>query len=63
MVILLQEGTRLRVWERMELKGFDREGPILEGDFAENELMKLFQSGGVAVLDLIKNIRNEWETE
>ena len=47
----------------MELKGFDREGPILEGDFAENELMKLFQSGGVAVLDLIKNIRNDWETE
>lgn len=47
----------------MELKGFDREGPILEGDFAENELMKLFQSGEVAVLDLIKNIRNEWETE
>lgn len=47
----------------MELKGFDREGPIPEGDFAENELMKLFQAGGVAVLDLIKNIRNEWETE
>ena len=39
-------------------QGFDREGPIPGGDFAENELMKLFQSGGVAVLDLIKNIRN-----
>ncbi len=50
LVILLQEGTRLRVWERMELKGFDGEGPIPERDFAENELMKLFQSGGVAVL-------------
>ena len=50
LVILLQEGTKLRVWERMELKGFDGEGPVTERDFAENELMKLIQSGGVAVL-------------
>lgn len=50
LVILLQEGTRLRVWERMELKGFDGEETVPERDFAENELMKLFQSGGAAVL-------------
>lgn len=50
LVILLQEGTKLQIWERMELKGFDGEGPVPERDFAENELMKLFQSGGVAVL-------------
>ena len=34
----------------MELKGFDGEVPVPERDFAENELMKLIQSGGVAVL-------------
>lgn len=55
LVILLQEGTRLRVWERMELKGFDGEGLVPERDFAENELMKLIQSGGVAVLIVGRN--------
>ena len=50
LVILLQERTGLQVWERIELKGFDGEGPVPERDFVENELMKLFQSGGIAVL-------------
>lgn len=50
LVILLQERTGLQVWERIELKGFDCEGAVPERDFVENELMKLFQSGGIAVL-------------
>lgn len=50
LIVLLQARTGLQVWERIELKGFDGEGSVPERDFAENELMKLFQVGGVAVL-------------
>ncbi len=50
LVILLEERTGLQVWERIEMKGFNGKEPVPERDFAENELMKLFQSGGIAVL-------------
>lgn len=50
LIILLVERTGLRVWERMKIKGFDGEGSSPERNFVENELMKLFQSGGIAVL-------------
>lgn len=50
LVIFIRDRTGFRVWEKFELQGFDGEGIIPERDFAENELLKMFESEGIAVL-------------
>lgn len=50
LVILKRGKTEFKVWEKFELQGFDGEGIIPERDFAENKLLKLFESEGIVVL-------------
>lgn len=50
LVLLRQERGNLKVWSKFELHGFDGEKRLPERDFAENELIKMFQSDGIVVL-------------
>lgn len=50
LAIFIRDRTEFRVWKKFELQGFDGEGIIPERDFAENELLKMFESEGIAVL-------------
>lgn len=50
LVLLRQEKEELKVWEKLELHGFDGGRGILEREFAENELIKMFQCGGMVIL-------------
>lgn len=50
-LVLLKQGRKnLKVWAKFELHGFDGEKYLSERNFAENELIKMFQSGGSAIL-------------
>lgn len=50
LVLLRQEKECFKVWVKFELHGFDGEKYLPERDFAENELIKMFQADGIAIL-------------
>lgn len=55
LVLLRQEKSRFKVWKNFELRGFDGEQCIPEREFAENELIKMLQYGGMAILIVGRN--------